>query len=126
MARRIYSVLIAHRIGLLMYLLLKGLVILVYSLIYHMMEPPVENYEIAGEEDEKHEQLASDEASKSLLVEVEWPGIEDEEIENSKTPLIYRIFKTLSSVFAICFALYRAHSRRKREQSQSYSVFGNA
>ncbi|XP_022876783.1 protein PIN-LIKES 2-like [Olea europaea var. sylvestris] len=68
-------------------------VILVYTLVYHMMEPPLEYYEIVGEEGEKHEQQQSDEASKPLLVEAEWPGIEDEEIENSKTPLIARIFK---------------------------------
>lgn len=73
-------------------------VILVYTLVYHMMEPPLEYYEIVGEEGEKHEQQQSDEASKPLLVEAEWPGIEDEEIENSKTPLIARIFKASSIV----------------------------
>ncbi|KAL2546048.1 Auxin efflux carrier family protein [Forsythia ovata] len=65
------------------------------------MEPPMENYEIVGEEGEEHEQQPSDEACKPLLVEAEWPGIEDEEIKNSKTPLIARIFKTSSSVSQI-------------------------
>lgn len=73
-------------------------VILVYTLVYHMMEPPLEYYEIVGEEGGKHEQQPSDEASKPLLVEAEWLGIEDEEIENSRTPLIARIFKASSSV----------------------------
>ncbi|KAI3453098.1 hypothetical protein Pfo_009761 [Paulownia fortunei] len=66
-------------------------VILVYTLVYHMMEPPLEYYEIVEEEGEKEEQQLSSELSKPLLVEAEWPGIEDKETENSKRPFIATI-----------------------------------
>ncbi|MCD7451835.1 Protein PIN-LIKES 2 [Datura stramonium] len=61
-------------------------VILVYTLVYHMMEPPIEYYEVVDEKEEE------DEACRPLLVEAEWPGIEDKETEHSKTPLVARIF----------------------------------
>ncbi|KAH6822454.1 Auxin efflux carrier family protein [Perilla frutescens var. hirtella] len=65
-------------------------VILVYTVVYHMMEPPLEYFEIV-ERVEKEEQQNSVELSKSLLVEAEWPGIEDKETENCKTPFIATI-----------------------------------
>ncbi|XP_062111053.1 protein PIN-LIKES 2 [Humulus lupulus] len=74
-------------------------VILVYTLVYHMMEPPLEYYEIVEEEGgEIEEELPVTNISRPLLVEAEWPGIEDKETEHSKTPFIARIFKSISSV----------------------------
>lgn len=77
-------------------------VILVYTLVYHMMEPPLEYYEIVEEGDgiEIQEQVlpSVNDVSRPLLVEAEWPGIEDKETEHSKTPFIARIFKSVSSV----------------------------
>ncbi|XP_048318550.1 protein PIN-LIKES 2 isoform X2 [Ziziphus jujuba] len=73
-------------------------VILVYTLVYHMMEPPEEYYEIVEEGVEIQEQPAVNNVSRPLLVEAEWPGIEDKETEHSKTPFIARIFKSISSV----------------------------
>ncbi|KAL7149445.1 hypothetical protein ABFS83_05G041000 [Erythranthe nasuta] len=62
-------------------------VILVYTLVYHMMEPPLEYYEIV-EEDENRCRILSPQLSRSLLVEAEWPGIQDNETEDSKKPVI--------------------------------------
>lgn len=73
-------------------------VILVYTLVYHMMEPPLEYYEIVEEGGEIEEQEAVNDASRPLLVEAEWPGIEDKETEHSKTPFIARIFQSISNV----------------------------
>ncbi|QCD90034.1 protein PIN-LIKES 2 [Vigna unguiculata] len=73
-------------------------VILVYTLVYHMMEPPMEYYEIVEEGAEIEEERALNDISRPLLVEAEWPGIEDKETEHSKTPFIARIFKSISGI----------------------------
>lgn len=67
-------------------------VLLVYTLVYHMMEPPVEYYEIIDEDSEIQEQVSTNDLSRPLLVEAEWPGMEDKETVHCKTPLIARIF----------------------------------
>ncbi|KAK0573632.1 hypothetical protein LWI29_011193 [Acer saccharum] len=83
-------------------------VILVYTLVYHMMEPPLEYYEVVEEgdniEEEEQEPEQEEEAelvnniSRPLLVEAEWPGIEDKETEHSKTPFIARVFNSITSL----------------------------
>ncbi|KAI9088671.1 hypothetical protein K1719_029785 [Acacia pycnantha] len=73
-------------------------VILVYTLVYHMMEPPMEYYEVVEEGREIDEALPLNDISRPLIVEAEWPGIEDKETEHSKTPFIARIFKSISGV----------------------------
>ncbi|XP_054823149.1 LOW QUALITY PROTEIN: protein PIN-LIKES 2-like [Prosopis cineraria] len=75
-------------------------VILVYTLVYHMMEPPMEYYELVEEEAEIEEIRPLNDISRPLLVEAEWPGIEDKETEHSKTPFIARIFKSISGASA--------------------------
>ncbi|GAV91841.1 LOW QUALITY PROTEIN: Mem_trans domain-containing protein, partial [Cephalotus follicularis] len=72
-------------------------VILVYTLVYHMMEPPLDCYEIVEEENEIEEPPVDD-PSRPLLVEAEWPVLEDKETEHCKTPLIARLFNSISSV----------------------------
>ncbi|XP_021292815.1 LOW QUALITY PROTEIN: protein PIN-LIKES 2 [Herrania umbratica] len=72
-------------------------VILVYTLVYHMMEPPLEFYEVVEEGTEIEEQRPLNDMSRPLLVEAEWPGIEEKETEHSKTPFIARVFNRLSS-----------------------------
>lgn len=72
-------------------------VILVYTLVYHMMEPPLQYYEIVEEgaemdEISEIEQLPANSLCSPLLVEAEWPGMEDKETEHCKTPLIARVF----------------------------------
>ncbi|PON58499.1 Auxin efflux carrier [Trema orientale] len=72
-------------------------VFLVYTLVYHMMEPPLEYYEIVEEGTEideiiEIEETAVNDLSRPLLVEAEWPGMEDRETEHCKTPLIARLF----------------------------------
>lgn len=73
-------------------------VILVYTLVYHMMEPPMEYYEVVDEGAEIEEIRPLNDISRPLLVEAEWPGMEDKETEHSKTPFIARIFKSISGV----------------------------
>ncbi|XP_052195256.1 protein PIN-LIKES 2-like [Diospyros lotus] len=77
-------------------------VLLVYTLVYHMMEPPLEYYEVVEEErvenPEIEEQVAVNDISRPLLVEAEWPGMEEKETEHCKTPFIARIFTSLSNV----------------------------
>ncbi|KAG9449071.1 hypothetical protein H6P81_009036 [Aristolochia fimbriata] len=72
-------------------------VILVYTLVYHMMEPPMEYYEIVSDGTEIEELPVAD-ASRPLLVEAEWPGMEDKVTEHSKTPFIARVFNSMLSV----------------------------
>ncbi|KAI3669670.1 hypothetical protein L6452_41000 [Arctium lappa] len=73
-------------------------VLLVYTLVYHMMEPPMEYYEVVEEDGEieiVHEDLPND-LSRPLLHEAEWPGMEDKETEHCKTPFIARVFANVS------------------------------
>lgn len=70
-------------------------VILVYTFVYHMMEPPMEYYEIVSEENEIEEELISN-ISRPLLHEAEWPGMVDKETAHSKTPFIARVFMSIS------------------------------
>lgn len=68
-------------------------VLLVYTLVYHMMEPPMECYEVVEDNGtEITEQVPTNDLSRPLLVEAEWPGMEDRETEHCKTPLIARVF----------------------------------
>ncbi|GMJ13309.1 PIN-LIKES 2 [Hibiscus trionum] len=70
-------------------------VILVYTLVYHMMEPPLEFYDVVEEGTEIEEQSpANNDISRPLLIEAEWPGIEEKETEHSKTPFIARVFNS--------------------------------
>uniref|UniRef100_A0A7N0ZZN2 Auxin efflux carrier family protein n=1 Tax=Kalanchoe fedtschenkoi TaxID=63787 RepID=A0A7N0ZZN2_KALFE len=81
-------------------------VILVYTLVYHMMEPPLQYYELVEENNENdngndneiqiEEQRPSLDLSRPLLVEAEWPGMDDKETTHSKTPFIARVFNSLS------------------------------
>ncbi|KAK3012451.1 hypothetical protein RJ639_010374 [Escallonia herrerae] len=76
-------------------------VLLVYTLVYHMMEPPLEYYEVVeenGGNPEIEEQLQVTNLSKPLIVEAEWPGMEEKETENCKTPFIARIFTSVSDI----------------------------
>lgn len=72
-------------------------VILAYTFVYHMMEPPLDCCEIVDERIEMEEEQVDNDFSRPLLVEAEWPGIEDKETEHSKTPTIARIFNSISS-----------------------------
>lgn len=66
-------------------------VTLVYTVVYHMMEPPLEYFEVVEGVEKEEQQNSVELISKSLLVEAEWPGIEDKETENCKTPFIATI-----------------------------------
>ncbi|CAI9110614.1 OLC1v1010670C1 [Oldenlandia corymbosa var. corymbosa] len=74
-------------------------VLLVYTLVYHMMEPPIDHYDVVEDEGrEIREHLSTNDLSKPLLVEAEWPGMEDNETENCKAPIIARTFASVSSI----------------------------
>ncbi|KAI3777247.1 hypothetical protein L1987_47045 [Smallanthus sonchifolius] len=74
-------------------------VLLVYTLVYHMMEPPMEYYEVVEEDEEieiVHEDLPVNDLSRPLLHEAEWPGMDDKETVHCKTPFIARVFANVS------------------------------
>ncbi|KAJ4706990.1 Auxin efflux carrier family protein [Melia azedarach] len=81
-------------------------VILAYTLVYHMMEQPLEHYEILEEKEEEdvveeisgiiQEEPVDNRLSRPLLVEADWPGLEDKETELCKTPFIARLFNSIS------------------------------
>lgn len=71
-------------------------VILAYTFVYHMMEPSPECSEIEDEGIKIEEERADGDIGRPLLVEAEWPGVEDKETEHSKTALIARIFSSTS------------------------------
>lgn len=75
-------------------------VILVYTVVYHMMEPPLQYYEIVeqSEKEEEEPQQGDSNLNKRLLVEAEWPGMEDKGTEHSKSPFIARIFNSFIDV----------------------------
>ncbi|KAL5743388.1 hypothetical protein ACOSQ2_026504 [Xanthoceras sorbifolium] len=80
-------------------------IVLVYTLVYHMMEPPLEYYEIVEEnEDDNDDEIvevvatAVNDLSRPLLVEAEWPGLEDKETVHCKTPFIARLFNSSSNI----------------------------
>lgn len=70
-------------------------VILVYTLVYHIMEPPMEYYDIVADGNEIEEEHISN-VSRPLLQEAEWPGMQDKGTEHSKTPFIARVFASIS------------------------------
>ncbi|KAI5684342.1 hypothetical protein M9H77_05570 [Catharanthus roseus] len=70
--------------------------LLVCTLVYHMMEPPLEYYEVVAEGGEIQEQVATNDLSRPLLVEAEWPGMEENETVHCKTPFIAKVFTSLS------------------------------
>lgn len=59
----------------------------------------MEFYEIVEEGTEIEElEISDNDASKPLLIEAEWPGIQEKETEHCKAPFIARIFKSISNV----------------------------
>ncbi|XP_021754976.1 protein PIN-LIKES 2-like [Chenopodium quinoa] len=79
-------------------------VALVYTFVYHMMEPPLDYYKVVEEndfddeiQDEEYDTIIRDdnELSMPLLHDAEWPGMDDKEIDYSKTPFVARIFNSL-------------------------------
>nr|GMC67864.1 protein PIN-LIKES 2-like [Ipomoea batatas] len=74
-------------------------VLLVYTLVYHMMEPPLDYYEVVEEGLEIQEHLPpANDLSRPLLLEAEWPGMEENETVHCKTPFVARIFTSASSI----------------------------
>ncbi|CAN4083149.1 unnamed protein product [Withania somnifera] len=72
--------------------------LLVYTLVYHMMGPPMEYFDVVDDGGEIQEPLPSNDLSRPLLVAAEWPGMEDRETEHCKTPFIARVFTSFSTL----------------------------
>ncbi|XP_050369299.1 protein PIN-LIKES 2-like [Argentina anserina] len=111
-------------------------VILVYTLVYHMMEPPlrdqsllVEDEQDDDEEGEIYEEIISDpnyenenHLSRSLLIEAEWPGLEDKETEYCETPFIARLFHTGNSSARLSVStIPDVHGLPEEEGTSNYS-----
>ncbi|XP_052205689.1 protein PIN-LIKES 2-like [Diospyros lotus] len=79
-------------------------VILVYTLVYHMMEPPLRYHDIVeeGTQIQIGEKNQVNNFGKPLLKEAERPGVEDEATELSKTPFVARIFNSVTSETHSC------------------------
>ncbi|XP_011035155.1 PREDICTED: uncharacterized transporter YBR287W-like [Populus euphratica] len=96
-------------------------VILVYTLVYHVMKPPLEQYEIVDEEIVI--ELVPADLSEPLLVESELTGIEEKETEHSKTPLIPRLFNSVSGISQTNFPDLEAIEEGREEGGESSSKF---
>ncbi|XP_073264692.1 protein PIN-LIKES 2-like [Populus alba] len=94
-------------------------VILVYTLVYHMMKPPLEQYDIVDEEIEI--ELVPADLSKPLLAEAELPGIEEKETGLSKTPFIHRLFNSVSGISQTNFPDLEAIEEGREEGGESSS-----
>lgn len=73
-------------------------VIIIYTFVYHMMEPPDDYYELVpyGDSGEVQEDSDDTEAAdlKPPVLDAEWPGVDNVDVEDSKTPLLSRMFRT--------------------------------
>ena len=73
-------------------------VIIIYTFVYHMLEPPEEYYELVAdseEEDVTKEVTDIDTDCMPSVTSVEWPGARFARTPDSQTPLL-RVFRTLS------------------------------
>ena len=58
----------------------------------------LEYYEIVEEGNKVKEVVTANDLSRLLLVEAEWPGMEDKETKHCKIPFIARVFTRISSI----------------------------
>ncbi|KAJ7551042.1 hypothetical protein O6H91_07G131200 [Diphasiastrum complanatum] len=65
-------------------------VIIVYTFVYHMLEPPMEFYELVSEIQPAEEDDPVMEMPQ--LLEAEWPGVKDAQTEETRTPLLSQMF----------------------------------
>lgn len=75
-------------------------VLVIYTFVYHMLEPPEEYYELVSDEGEDSSvkggtaALAALEAdSMPSVTSAEWPDVKDAATEDSRTPLLARVFR---------------------------------
>ena len=74
-------------------------VLVIYTFVYHMLEPPEEFYELVSDEGEDSVKggsaaLAALEAdSMPSVMSAEWPDVKDATTEDSRTPLLARVFR---------------------------------
>lgn len=72
-------------------------VIVIYTFVYHMLEPPEEYYELVSEDAEEGSVKGGDailEAeSMPPVTSAEWPDVKDATTEEMRTPLLARVFR---------------------------------
>ncbi|KAJ7195406.1 hypothetical protein O6H91_09G040900 [Diphasiastrum complanatum] len=63
-------------------------VLIVYTFVYHMLEPPMDFYELVQEIEP-----VEDPAEMPRLLEAEWPGVKDAQTDDTRAPLLSRLFR---------------------------------
>lgn len=81
-------------------------VIVIYTFVYHMLEPPEEYYELVSDDGEDASMKGGIAALAALqqtdntepesmpsVMTAEWPDVKDAMTEDSRTPLLARVFR---------------------------------
>jgi hypothetical protein len=76
-------------------------VIIMYTFVYHMLEPPEEFYELVSDNSVDAEGGGGPEGGDDIggvtlmpsVTSVEWPDVKDAQNEESRTPLLARMFR---------------------------------
>ncbi|KAG0602113.1 hypothetical protein M758_11G161500 [Ceratodon purpureus] len=76
-------------------------VIVIYTFVYHMLEPPEEYYELVSEDAEEGSVKGGNAALNATLesesmpsvTSAEWPDVKDATTEEMRTPLLARVFR---------------------------------
>lgn len=75
-------------------------VLVIYTFVYHMLEPPEEYYELVSDDSEDASgkggtasQAALEADAMPSVTSAEWPDVKDATTEDSRTPLLARVFR---------------------------------
>lgn len=72
-------------------------VIVIYTFVYHMLEPPEEFYELVSDDNSDEAPVKGAENvevdSMPTVMSAEWPDVKDAMTEDSRTPLLARVFR---------------------------------
>lgn len=72
-------------------------VIVIYTFVYHMLEPPEEFYELVSDDNSDEAPVKGAENvevdSMPTVMSAEWPDVKYAMTEDSRTPLLARVFR---------------------------------
>jgi predicted permease len=75
-------------------------VLVIYTFVYHMLEPPEDYYELVSDDSEDvsgkggtASQAALEADAMPSVTSAEWPDVKDATTEDSRTPLLARVFR---------------------------------
>lgn len=69
-------------------------VIIIYTVVYHMLEPPEEYYEYVSDDGEEGEvKEVNDTNSMPSVTAAEWPDVKNAVNDDTRTPLLARVFR---------------------------------